>query len=156
MAFLLLPAGAARGTEDTKVTKVTQGVSMRPNEISFKVIGAAMAVHTVLGAGLLESAYEKALCLEFARLNLRYRRQVPLPVEYGGMTFSPAFRIDFIVEDCVVVEVKAVEKVLPVHRTQLLSYIQLAKLPLGLLINFKVAHLKDGICRRINAPEADL
>jgi GxxExxY protein len=129
---------------------------MRPNEISFKVIGAAMAVHTAFGAGLLESAYEKALCLEFSRVNLKYRRQVQLPVEYAGMKLSPAFRMDFVVEDCVVVEVKAVEKILPVHRTQLLSYIRLAKLPLGLLINFKVAHLKDGICRRINAPEADL
>ncbi|MCU1384422.1 MAG: hypothetical protein JWL71_3119 [Acidobacteria bacterium] len=129
---------------------------MRPNEVSYKVIGAAMAVHTVLGSGLLESAYEKVLCLEFNRLSLKYRRQVQLAVEYAGMKLSPAFRMDFVVEDCVVVEVKAVEKVLPVHRTQLLSYIQLAKLPIGLLINFKVAHLKDGICRRINAPEADL
>jgi GxxExxY protein len=79
-----------------------------------------------------------------------------LPVEYRGVKLSPAFRIDFIVGDPVVVEVKAVDKILSVHRTQLLSYVKLAKLPLGLLINFKVAHLKDGICRRINAPEADL
>jgi GxxExxY protein len=89
-------------------------------------------------------------------MNLKYRRQVPLPVEYGGVKLSPAYRIDFIVEDSVVVEVKAVERILPVHRAQLLSYLKLAKLPLGLLINFKVAHLKDGISRRINAPEADL
>jgi GxxExxY protein len=129
---------------------------MRPNEVSYNVIGAAMAVHSALGAGLLESAYEKALCHEFTRKGLKYRRQVQLPVEYAGVTLVPAYRIDFVIEDSVVVEVKAVEKILPVHRTQLLSYIKLAKLPLGLLINFKVAHLKDGICRRINAPEADL
>jgi GxxExxY protein len=129
---------------------------MRPNEVSYKVIGAAMAVHSALGAGLLESAYEKALCHEFTRTSLKYRRQVPLPVEYGGAKIAPAYKIDFIVEDCVVLEVKAVDKILPVHRTQLLSYIKLAKLPLGLLINFKTAHLKDGICRLINAPEANL
>jgi GxxExxY protein len=129
---------------------------MRPNDVSYKVIGAAMAVHSALGAGLLESAYEKALCLEFTRINLKYRRQVQLPVEYGGAKISPAYRLDFVVENCVVVELKAVEKILPMHRSQLLSYIKLAKLPLGLLINFKTAHLKDGICRQINAPEADL
>ncbi len=129
---------------------------MRPNEVSYKVIGAAMAVHSALGAGLLESAYEKALCNEFTQIRLMFRRQVQLPVEYRCVKISPAYRIDFVVEDCVVVEVKAVEKILPVHRAQLLSYIRLAKLPLGLLINFNVAHLKDGICRRINAPEADL
>src|SRR4051812_32019756 len=127
MAFLLLLSGRAGGTEGTKVTKVTKGaVAMRPNDVSYRVIGAAMAVHTALGPGLLESAYEKALCLEFKRLNLNFRRQVPLPVDYGGMKLSGAFRIDFIVEDCVVVEVKAVEKVLPVHRSQLLTYIKLA------------------------------
>jgi GxxExxY protein len=129
---------------------------MRPNEVCYKVIGAAMAVHSALGAGLLESAYEKALCNEFTQISLKFRRQVQLPVEYRRVKISPAYRIDFVVEECVVVEVKAVEKILPVHRAQLLSYISLAKLPLGLMINFKVAHLKDGICRRINAPEADL
>ena len=129
---------------------------MRPNEVSYKVIGAAMAVHSALGAGLLESAYEKALSHEFAKNNLQHRRQVQLPVQYGGAKISPAYRIDFVVENCLVIEVKAVEKILPVHRAQLLSYIKLANLPLGLLLNFKVAHLKDGICRQINAPENDL
>ncbi|HET6959725.1 MAG TPA: GxxExxY protein [Vicinamibacterales bacterium] len=129
---------------------------MLPNEVSYKVIGAAMAVHSALGSGLLESAYEKALCHELTRMGLKYRCQVQLPVEYGGAKIFPAYRIDFVVEDCVVVEIKAIEKILPVHRMQLLSYIKLAKLPLGLLINFKVAHLKDGICRQINAPEAEL
>jgi GxxExxY protein len=129
---------------------------MRPNEISYKVIGAAMTVHSALGPGLLESAYEKALCHEFTMVKLHHRRQVQLPVEYAGVKLSATYRIDFIVEGCVVVEVKAVGMILAVHRAQLLSYIKLANLPLGLLINFKTAHLKDGICRRINAPEADL
>jgi GxxExxY protein len=129
---------------------------MRPNEVSYKVIGAAMAVHSALGPGLLESAYEKALCCEFTRLQLRFRRQVPLAVEYEGVKLSPAYKVDFIVENCVVVEIKAVDKLLGVHRTQLLSYIKLAKLPLGLLLNFKVAHMRDGICRQINVPENEL
>ena len=129
---------------------------MRPNEVSYKVIGAAMAVHSALGPGLLESAYEKAIGHEFTRMNLKHRRQVPLTVEYAGVKLSATYRLDFIVADCLVVEVKAVEKLLPVHRAQLLSYIKLANLPLGLLINFKTAHLRDGICRQINAPEAAL
>lgn len=129
---------------------------MRANEISFKIIGAAMKVHTALGPGLLESAYEKALAHELTNAGLQFRRQAQLPIEYDGVKLSPAYRIDFVVENCVVVEIKAVEKILPVHRTQLLSYLKLAKLPLGLLINSKVAHLKDAICRRINAPEAEL
>ena len=90
------------------------------------------------------------------RINLRYRRQVRLPVEYAGVHLSPAYRMDFLVEDCVVIEIKAVERILPVHRAQLLSYIKLAKRPLGLLLNFRVAHLKDGIWRQINAPENEL
>jgi GxxExxY protein len=129
---------------------------MHPNDVSYRVIGAAMAVHSALGPGLLESAYEKALDHEFTRLKLRSRRQVPLAVEYDGVLLSPAYKVDFIVENCVVVEIKAVERLLPVHRTQLLSYIKLAKLPLGLLLNFKVAHMRDGICRQINAPENEL
>jgi len=129
---------------------------MRPNEVSYKVIGAAMAVHSALGPGLLESAYEKALAHELTRRKLQYRRQVRLPVDYDGVKLSPAYKIDFIVENCVVVEIKAVEKVLPVHRTQLLSYLKLAKLPLGLLINFKVPHMRQGIHRQINAPENEL
>lgn len=129
---------------------------MRPNEVSYRVIGAAMAVHSALGPGLLESAYDKCLCHEFTRMKLQYRRQARLPVDYEGVKISPAYKVDFIVESCVVVEIKCVERVLPVHRMQLLSYLKLAKLPLGLLLNFKVPHLRDGIHRQINAPEADL
>lgn len=129
---------------------------MRPNEISYKVIGAAMAVHSALGPSLLEGAYEKALCHELTRMKLQYLRQVRLPIDYNRSKIYPAYKIDFIVENCVVVEIKAVEKTLPVHRAQVLSYIKLAKLPIGLLLNFKVAHMRDGICRQINGPEAEL
>ncbi len=126
---------------------------MRPNEVSYKAIGAAMTVHTVLGPGLLESAYEKALCLEFCRLKVHYRRQVQLPIDYHGMTISPAYRIDFVIEDCLVVEIKCVERFSPIHRAQLLSYLRLSTMPLGLILNFKVAHLRDGIHRVVNAPQ---
>lgn len=91
-----------------------------------------------------------------SRANLQYRHQASLPVDYEGVKISPAYKIDFVVERCLVLEIKCVERVLPVHRTQLLSYLKLAKLPLGLLLNFKVPHLREGITRVINAPEADL
>jgi GxxExxY protein len=129
---------------------------MRPNEISYKVIGAAMKVHTAKGPSLVESAYEKCLCRAFSNAGLQFRRQVALPVEYEGVQISPAYKVDFIVENCVVVEIKCVEKVLAVHEAQLLSYLKLTNLAIGLLLNFKVAHMRDGITRRINAPEADL
>ena len=129
---------------------------MRPNDVSYKVIGAAMAVHTALGPGLLESAYEKALCREFENRKLQFHRQVRISVAYGDIRIANAFTVDFIVEDLVIVEIKSVEHVLPVHRAQLLSYLKLTKLPLGLILNFKVAHMRDGITRLVNAPEADL
>src|SRR5262245_8652832 len=115
-----------------------------------------MKVHTALGPGLLESAYDKCLCNEFSRSRLQFQRQVRLSVAYDGMPITPAYRLDFIVESCVIVETKCVEKLLPVHRTQLLSYLKLTSLPLGLILNFKVAHMRDGIVRVINAPESEL
>jgi GxxExxY protein len=129
---------------------------VRPNEISYKAIGAAMRVHTAPGVGLLESVYEKCLSNEFTRASLQFRRQVSLPIVYDGATIKPAYNVDFIVEGLVVVEIKCVERVLPMHRAQLLSYLKLTKLPLGLLLNFKVPHLRDGIVRVIDAPAVDL
>lgn len=129
---------------------------MRPNQVSYRVIGAAMAVHSELGAGLLESVYDKCLCQEFTRIGLQFRHQVRLSVNHAGITISPAYTIDFIVEDCLVIEVKSVERVLPVHRAQILTYLKLTGLPLGLILNFKVPHLRDGISRFINAPECEL
>ena len=129
---------------------------MRPNEISYKVIGAAMAVHTALGPGLLEAAYEKALCREFANRRLQFRRQVRISIMYDDVEIANAFIVDFIVEDALLVEIKSVDSVLPVHRTQARSYLKLTKLPLGLILNFKVAHMRDGIIRIANAPEADM
>src|SRR5215212_5993065 len=122
---------------------------MRPNAVSYRVIGAAMKVHTALGAGILESAYEACLCYEFTRSGLYFENQVRLPIIYEGNTLSPAYTMDFVVEDSVVVEIKCVEKVLPVHRAQLLSYLRLTGHRLGLLINFNVPHLRQGVHRII-------
>ena len=129
---------------------------MRPNEISYTVNGAAMKVHSALGAGLLESAYEKALCHEFRKAGLQFRRQVCVPTEYHGVKLANSFRVDFIVEDRVIVEIKSVAKVLPLHRAQLLSYLKLTRLPLGLILNLRVPHMREGIHRVINAPESEL
>jgi len=129
---------------------------VRANEASYKAIGAALIVHSALGPGLLESAYDKALCREFTKCGLKFRRQVRVPIEYDGVRIDNAFVADFIVASCLVLEIKVVEKVLPVHRTQLRSYLKLLKLPLGLILNFKVAHMRHGITRVANAPESEL
>jgi GxxExxY protein len=129
---------------------------MRPNAASYRVIGAAMKVHTALGAGILESAYDACLCYELARWGLHFQHQVRLPITYEGNQLSPAYVIDFVVERCLVVELKCVEKVLPVHRAQVLSYLRLTGYKLGLLINFNVPHLREGIHRVIDGPEQEL
>jgi len=129
---------------------------MRPNEVSYKVIGAAMTVHSALGAGLLESVYDRCLCFEFNRIGLQFQHQVRLSVNYEDLRLPAAYCVDFIVEKCVVVEIKCVEKLLPVHKAQLLSYLRLTRHTLGLLLNFKVPHLRDGIHRIINGPASEL
>ncbi len=113
------------------------------------VIGAAIEVHRALGPGLLESAYEACLVHELVTLGFSVVRQVELPVEFKGLRVDAGYRIDLIVEGKLVVEVKAVEKVLPVHEAQLLTYLKLSKIKTGLLINFHVRQLKDGITRRV-------
>jgi GxxExxY protein len=129
---------------------------MKPNPASHIVIGAAMRVHTALGAGVLESACAACLAYEFAKARLHFDQEVRLPVVYEGIQLNTAYRVDFIVEACLVVEVKCVERVLPVHRAQLLSYLRLSGHRLGLLLNFNVPHMKQGIHRVINGPENDL
>jgi GxxExxY protein len=129
---------------------------MKPNETSHVVIGAAMRVHSALGAGVLESACDACMYYEFTQTGLHFEHQVRLPVVYGGIELKTAYRVDFIVESCLVVEIKCVEKVLPVHRAQVLSYLKLSGLPLGLLLNFNVPHMRQGVHRIINAPENEL
>jgi 7-cyano-7-deazaguanine synthase len=120
------------------------------NRISGEIIDAAIAVHRELGPGLLESAYEACLMKELLDRKLSVARQVQLPISYSGQLIEAGFRIDLLVEDLVIVELKCVEHVLPVHKAQLLSYLRLGKKPLGLLINFNVPLLKEGISRIAN------
>lgn len=120
------------------------------NETSGLVVDAAIKVHSGLGPGLLESAYEACLAYELRRRGTRVLTQLPLPIMYDGMRIELGYRIDLLVNDAVVVEVKAVAKLAPVHEAQLLSYLKLSGHTVGLLINFHVQHLKDGIKRMVN------
>lgn len=119
------------------------------NRISGAVVDAAMRVHSVLGPGLLESAYEACLAHELRARGVNVTTQVGLPVVYEGARLDLGYRIDLLVEDAVIVEVKAVEALAPIHEAQLLSYLRLSGKRVGLLINFNVLHLKDGIKRMI-------
>ncbi len=129
---------------------------MTPNEAAHIVIGAALRVHSALGARVLESTYDACFYYELTKAGLRFEHQVHLPVVYEGIQLSTAYRVDFIVEGCLVVELKGVERVLPVHRAQLLSYLKLTGHKLGLLLNFNVAHMRNGVHRVINGPENEL
>ncbi len=114
------------------------------------IIGAAIEVHRSLGAGLLESAYEACLAFELADRGLTVERQKALPVVYRGVKLDAGYRIDLLVDGAVIVEVKAVEKLEPIHQAQLLSYLRLSDLKVGLLRNFNVELLKDGLVRVVN------
>lgn len=109
-----------------------------------------MAIHSTLGPGLLESAYELCLSHELMKRGLRVRNQLTIPIRYGALSIDNGYRIDLLVNDLVVVALKAIETVLPVHRGQLLSYLRLGGFKLGYLLNFNVAHMRDGIVRMVN------
>jgi GxxExxY protein len=119
------------------------------NETSGEIVDAAIKVHSVLGPGLLESTYEACLKYELLKRGLMVESQVMLPVHYDGVAIDAGYRIDLLVED-VVVELKAVEKLAPIHEAQLLTYLKLSGKKLGLLLNFNVLHMKDGIKRFAN------
>ncbi len=121
--------------KDTKDTKD------RADLLSNRIIGAAIEVHRILGPGLLESAYEECLSRELSLRNVPFERQVPLPVEYKGTRLDCGYRLDLVVDGLVIVELKAIEKIEPIHEAQLLTYLRLTDLWLGLLINFNVAVL---------------
>ena len=120
------------------------------NRLTGEIISAAIKVHAVLGPGLLESAYEACLAHELRRRGFQVATQVMLPVIYEGMKVDLGYRIDVMVENTVIVELKAHEGILPVHRAQLLSYLRLSDKRTGLLLNFHVPRLKDGIVRIVN------
>ncbi len=117
------------------------------NTLTELVIGAAIEVHRHLGAGLLESAYEECLCYELAEKNIPFQRQLVLPVNYKGLNLDVNYRIDLLVDNCLLLELKSVDMLLPVHEAQLLTYMKLAKVDTGLLINFNVPVLKNGLKR---------
>ena len=120
------------------------------NAISAEIVDAAMKVHSALGPGLLESAYLACLAYELRSRGLAVRLQVPLPILYEAVRIHVGYRIDMLVENVVIVELKVVRKLHPIHEAQLLSYLKLAERKLGLLINFHVVHLRDGIKRMVN------
>ncbi len=124
------------------------------NKLSSEIIKAAINVHRELGPGLLESVYQACMVIELKSMNRKVEAEVPVPVKYRGQDIKEeGFRIDLLVEDQIIVELKSVEKLKPVHHKQLLTYLRLAKKELGLLINFNEVLLKDGISRIINTPK---
>lgn len=126
------------------------------DDVTGVIVDAAVKLHMALGPGLLESVYELVLARDLHRRELLVERQKPVSFEYEGMKFDDAFRVDLLIESCVVVEIKSVEKPAPVHAKQLLTYLRLMKLPVGLLINFGAPILKQGLQRVVNglAPSA--
>ena len=120
------------------------------DELSYKVIGCAMEVHNVLGPGLLESVYEQALIHELAMTGIAVKRQVEVDVNYKGMNIANGLRVDLIVDDELIIELKSVEEIKPIHQKQLQTYLKLLDKRIGLLINFNTINLKDGIKRIVN------
>jgi GxxExxY protein len=123
------------------------------DNLSSKVIKAAINVHNELGPGLLESVYQSCMFIELGMMEIRSRKEAPVRISYRGRALDDPFRLDLLVEDCIIVELKSIQEIMPVHRKQLLTYLRLARKPLGLLINFNVPLLKEGIIRIINSPQ---
>jgi GxxExxY protein len=120
------------------------------NELSNKIIGAAIEVHKPLGPGLLESAYEECMCHELTLRSLTYERQKPLPIVFKRKKLDCGYRLDIVVEKAIVLELKSCQKIEPIHKAQLLTYLKLSGLHLGLLLNFNTALMRDGIIRIVN------
>ena len=137
--------------EDTKNTKndmpSIHGPSIHGEEMSPRLIGLAIDVHRYLGPGLLESAYEECLCVELAEANIAYERQVAVPIVYKGVRLDCGYRMDLVVDRCLVVEIKAIERLMPIHSAQILTYLRLSGHKVGLLMNFNAILLKDGLRR---------
>jgi GxxExxY protein len=128
-------------------------MAVRENDpLTERIIGFAIEVHRQLGPGLLESAYEECLCIELKHADIAYRRRAPLPVTYKGSRLDCGYRLDLVVAERVVIEVKTVERLLAIHEAQLLTYLKLSRIRTGLLLNFNSAALKDGL-RRLTLDE---
>jgi len=122
------------------------------NELTKQILDCCFSVHTKLGPGLLESVYHDSLAMELSRRGIRYQKQLTVPVHYEGEIVGDPLHLDLLVDDVIVVEVKAVEKLHSIHAAQVLAYLKLTSKPIGLLINFNAVHLRDGIRRIINTP----
>jgi GxxExxY protein len=123
---------------------------MEINDITNMVIGAAMKIHSAIGPGVLESVYRKCLQHELHKAGLAVQSELKLPVHYDGLVLESGYRLHLLVQDRVVIELKCVDALLPIHKAQLLTYLRLANKPLGLLLNFNVVHMRDGIRRILN------
>ena len=123
------------------------------NKLSSRIIGAAIEVHKALGPGLLESAYEECICYELSIGGLSLERQKPLAVQYKGINLDCGYRLDVVVEDAIILELKSCEKIEPIHKAQLLTYLKLSGIKLGLLLNFNVTLMREGIVRIVNELE---
>jgi GxxExxY protein len=141
-------AEAQRGKSSSASPRL--GGELAANEITERIIGACIEIHRQLGPGLLESAYEECLCHELALLGLKFERQKPLPVSYKGVKLDCGYRLDLVVEGQVIVELKTVDEIQPIHEAQLLTYLKLSGVSVGLLINFNVPVLKHGVKRIVN------
>lgn len=124
--------------------------SERINFLTEKIIGCAIEVHKAIGPGSLESAYEECLCYELAQNGLKFERQIPLPVVYKGVKLDCGYKLDVIVEDTIIIELKAVDRIIAIHEAQLLSYLRMLDLRVGLILNFHSSVLKEGIKRIVN------
>jgi len=124
--------------------------TLRFNELTERVIGACIEIHRALGPGLLESTYEECLCYELSQAGIKFERQKPLPVHYKEVNLECGYRLDLVIEQKLIVELKSVDEILPIHEAQLLTYLKLSGLTLGLLVNFNVPVLKAGIKRIAN------
>ena len=124
-------------------------LGLRHEELTEQVIGAAIEVHRAIGPGLIESIYGECLSHELGLRGLKFKRQMMVPVSYKGMNLNCGHRLDLLVEDTVVVELKAVERILPVHEAQLLTYLRMLNKPVGFIFNFNVPVLRNGIVRRV-------
>lgn len=144
------PAPTSRATIGIRSIRSSENLNHKDTEVTETVIGAAIEVHRHLGPGMLESVYEAALAYELVQRGLTVERQKSVPVVYKGLSFDEGFRLDLLVNNQVIVELKCVDALLPIHEPQLLSYLKLTGLKVGLLLNFKVPVLKQGIKRLAN------
>jgi len=140
-----------RGYRQTKISapKTYEKIAMDINDLTGQIIGAAIEVHKALGPGLLESVYEECLCRELDLRKLHYKRQHAIPVQYKGVKLDCGYRIDLLVEDLVILELKSLDNLEPIHEAQILTYLKLTGLKVGLLINFNVPVLREGIRRLV-------